>query len=205
MRRQWYGKWHVGFSPHNSQPSHSPCPRMMGSYDANEAIHVEYPHTFQHSFFKVLKARPEEPKFRDIHLSGRLVEQDQDRKLWFMPAERKVKVRTYSPHIPFSRRDLKHRRADSRPRLSPLRRRTRPDGRHLSSSRLLWLLRPYGVVGSSPPSWARGGRYGPTSLVRLWRSWQFGRTKNLGLSGILGWRSRGRRRWLPGRRSLRLV
>ena len=65
---------------------------MMGSYSADEAIHLDYPHIFQKSFLKVLKARPEGARFRDIHLSGRLVVQDQDSSLWFMPAERKVKV-----------------------------------------------------------------------------------------------------------------
>lgn len=65
---------------------------MMGAYNAKENIHIDYPRTFQESFLKVLKARPEGSKFRDIHLSGSLVVQDQDTSLWFMPAGRKVKV-----------------------------------------------------------------------------------------------------------------
>lgn len=65
---------------------------MMGAYNADERIHVDYPHNFQGSFLKVLKGRPEGARFRDIHLSGRLVAQDQEKSLWFMPRERKVKV-----------------------------------------------------------------------------------------------------------------
>lgn len=73
--------------------------RMMGAYNPGEAVHIDYPRTFQQSFLKVLKARPGGPKFRDIHLSGTFVVQDQDSTLWFMSAERKVKVGIY-PKFP---------------------------------------------------------------------------------------------------------
>lgn len=71
----------------------------MGSYTPDEDIHVNYPLAFQQAFLKVLKTRPG-ATFRDIHLSGRLVVQDQDRSLWFMAAQRKLKVRPPKAHLP---------------------------------------------------------------------------------------------------------
>lgn len=64
----------------------------MGAYKADQAVHVDYPLAFQQAFLKVLESRPERPKFRDIHLSGRFVEQDQDKSLWFLSEQRKIKV-----------------------------------------------------------------------------------------------------------------
>lgn len=64
---------------------------MMGSYAADEDVHVNYPLAFQQAFLKVLDTRPG-AAFRDIHLSGHFVVQDQDRTLWFLPAQRKLKV-----------------------------------------------------------------------------------------------------------------
>lgn len=75
---------------------------MMGAYKADRAVHVDYPLAFQQAFFKVLEQHPERPRFRDIHLSGRFVEQDQDKSLWFLSEQRKMKVRSSSPYHPLS-------------------------------------------------------------------------------------------------------
>ena len=65
---------------------------MMGTYAADEDVLMNYPLAFQQAFLRVLKTRPG-ARFCDIHLSGRFVVQDQERSLWFLPAQRKIKVR----------------------------------------------------------------------------------------------------------------
>jgi hypothetical protein len=72
---------------------------MMGTYAADEDVLLKYPLAFQHAFLNVLKTRPG-ARFRDIHLSGRFVVQDQERSLWFLPAQRKIKVRSKQPSPP---------------------------------------------------------------------------------------------------------
>lgn len=47
---------------------------------------------FQTSFVKTVGQRVGKFPFRYIHLSGKLVEQDQDKPLWFLPVPRKTKV-----------------------------------------------------------------------------------------------------------------
>jgi len=67
-------------------------PRALGTSDNNRAANLDYPLAFQNSFIKVLEPRAGKSPFRYIHLSGKLVEQDQDRSLWFLPVPRKAKV-----------------------------------------------------------------------------------------------------------------
>jgi hypothetical protein len=53
---------------------------------------VEYPLAFQEAFIKRRSQQENPAGFRYIHVSGKLVEQDPDRKLFFMDVQRKTKV-----------------------------------------------------------------------------------------------------------------
>ena len=64
----------------------------MGTYDANRAVNLEFPYSFQTSFSKVMHNRLGKRRFRYVYLSGRLVEQDQTKTLWLLPEARKIKV-----------------------------------------------------------------------------------------------------------------
>src|SRR5688572_16901007 len=64
----------------------------MGSSDRDSAVNLDYPLAFQQAFVKAIENRPDTARFRYIHVSGGLSEQDQTKTLWFMPAARKIKV-----------------------------------------------------------------------------------------------------------------
>jgi hypothetical protein len=53
---------------------------------------LEYPLAFQDAFIQVLESRAGKSPFRYVHVSGKLVEQDQSKSLWFLNAPRKNKV-----------------------------------------------------------------------------------------------------------------
>ena len=90
--------WYVSSTRYGDlRPSNRGRCRMMGAYKVDQAVHVDYPLAFQKAFLKVLESHPERPRFRDIHLSGRFVEQDQEKSLWFLSAQRKMKVSLQKP------------------------------------------------------------------------------------------------------------
>jgi len=63
----------------------------LGTSDNSRAANLDYPLAFQNSIIKVLEPRTGKALFRYIHLSGKFVEQDQDRSLWLLPVPRKIK------------------------------------------------------------------------------------------------------------------
>lgn len=66
--------------------------RTMGTYDGSLAADLEYPLAFLESMARVLEAEPSRTQFRYVHLSGKFVRQDQEKKLWFLEKPRKIKV-----------------------------------------------------------------------------------------------------------------
>jgi hypothetical protein len=66
--------------------------RALGTSDNTRAANLDYPLAFQNSFIKVLEPRTGKAPFRYIHLSGKFVEQDQDRSLWLLEVPRKTKA-----------------------------------------------------------------------------------------------------------------
>jgi hypothetical protein len=66
--------------------------RALGTSDNSQTANLEYPLAFQDSIIKVLEPRTGKAPFRFIFLSGKLVEQDQNRSLWFLPIPRKTKA-----------------------------------------------------------------------------------------------------------------
>jgi len=65
------------------------CIWAMGSYDGNLAVEIEYPLSFATAFAKTLQSNKK--RFRYVHLSGALGEQDQTKSLWFYQDGRKAK------------------------------------------------------------------------------------------------------------------
>ncbi|KAK7424528.1 hypothetical protein QQX98_000493 [Neonectria punicea] len=63
----------------------------MGSYNGNREADLDYPMAFLESMAPVLESRPSRPRFRCVHLSGKFVRQDQEKKLLFMEGPRKIK------------------------------------------------------------------------------------------------------------------
>ncbi|KAI8629581.1 hypothetical protein F5Y19DRAFT_475570 [Xylariaceae sp. FL1651] len=63
----------------------------MGSYRGSRAADLEYPYIFIESMGRVLETKPSRPPFRYVHLSGKFVRQDQDKKLWYFETPRKLK------------------------------------------------------------------------------------------------------------------
>ncbi|KAH8892088.1 hypothetical protein GQ53DRAFT_863780 [Thozetella sp. PMI_491] len=63
----------------------------MGTYDGNTVVDMEYPIAFQKAFVRMLERHAHRPKFRYIHLSGRLTEQNQSKPLCLLPEARKIK------------------------------------------------------------------------------------------------------------------
>jgi hypothetical protein len=53
---------------------------------------VEYPLAFQEAFIKRRSQQQTPANFRYVHVSGKFVEQDPERKLYFLDAQRKTKV-----------------------------------------------------------------------------------------------------------------
>lgn len=66
---------------------------MIGTHDGSRVVNFDYPMTFQTSFARALKAYQDNPHFRYIYLSGGLVEQDQNKTLFFYNDSRKIRVR----------------------------------------------------------------------------------------------------------------
>lgn len=66
--------------------------RALGTSDDNRAANLDFPMAFQNSFVKIVGPRTGKAPFRYVHLSGKLVEQDQNKPLWFLPIPRKTKV-----------------------------------------------------------------------------------------------------------------
>ncbi|KAI1370215.1 hypothetical protein F4677DRAFT_458035 [Hypoxylon crocopeplum] len=63
----------------------------MGTYAGSLTADLEYPLAFLESMVRVLEKQPSRPRFRYVHLSGKFVRQDQEKKLWFMEKPRKIK------------------------------------------------------------------------------------------------------------------
>ncbi|KAI1099541.1 hypothetical protein F4804DRAFT_337150 [Jackrogersella minutella] len=63
----------------------------MGSYSGDLAADVEYPLAFIESMARVLETKPSRPRFRCVHLSGKFVRQDQEKRLWLLEKPRKIK------------------------------------------------------------------------------------------------------------------
>ncbi|KAI2615198.1 hypothetical protein GGR54DRAFT_301675 [Hypoxylon sp. NC1633] len=63
----------------------------MGSYDGNVAADLEYPLAFLDDMARVLETKPGRTQFRYVHLSGKFVRRDQERKLWLLERPRKIK------------------------------------------------------------------------------------------------------------------
>ena len=68
------------------------CTRALGSLSPTHKVDVEYPLAFQEAFIKRRSQQEQPADFRYVHVSGKLVEQDPDRKLFFLDAQRKTKV-----------------------------------------------------------------------------------------------------------------
>lgn len=71
----------------------------MGSYAGSLAADLEYPVAFLESMIPVLEKHTGRPPFRYVHLSGKFVRQDQEKRLWFMEKPRKIKVRHPTSNI----------------------------------------------------------------------------------------------------------
>lgn len=65
----------------------------MGSYIGSVTADLEYPLAFLEGMAHVLKTVPARTPFRCVHLSGKFVRQNQEKKLWFLEKPRKLKVR----------------------------------------------------------------------------------------------------------------
>jgi hypothetical protein len=81
----------------------------IGTYDLNEDVNTRYPLAFQDAFAAARQSAPQggravPSKFRFILLSGAFVEQDQNRTLLFLPAQRKGKGVTEAKTIEFGER-----------------------------------------------------------------------------------------------------
>ncbi|CEJ62161.1 hypothetical protein PMG11_10669 [Penicillium brasilianum] len=63
----------------------------LGSLSPTHKVDVEYPLAFQEAFIKRRSLQEIPAEFRYVHVSGKLVEQDPDRKLYFLDAQRKTK------------------------------------------------------------------------------------------------------------------
>jgi hypothetical protein len=63
----------------------------MGSTVGNPVLEIDYPLAFAKAFAKTLPAYKK--KFRYLHVSGALVETDQEKSLWFFRDARRVRVR----------------------------------------------------------------------------------------------------------------
>lgn len=64
----------------------------MGSGSGSETIDFEYPLAFQRAFVRFRKESGDSSEFRYVHLSGKFVEPDQDKQLYFLGTHRKIKV-----------------------------------------------------------------------------------------------------------------
>jgi putative NADH-flavin reductase len=73
----------------------------LGTSDANKDTNYNYIVTFQEAFCKVLPV-PRANRFRYVLVSGALVEPDQDKTLYFMPAARKLKGATENWSLDFA-------------------------------------------------------------------------------------------------------
>jgi nucleoside-diphosphate-sugar epimerase len=74
----------------------------MGTSDANKDTNYNYIIAFQQAFRAVLPSTRRN-RFRYVLVSGALVEPDQDKSLWFMPAARKLKGTTENWSLDFAR------------------------------------------------------------------------------------------------------
>ncbi|KAJ5381125.1 uncharacterized protein N7496_003553 [Penicillium cataractarum] len=63
----------------------------LGSLSPTQKVDVEYPLAFQEAFIKRRSLQETPAGFRYVHVSGKFVEQDPDRKLYFLDAQRKTK------------------------------------------------------------------------------------------------------------------
>ena len=74
--------------------------RAIGSYNGNRAVDLDYPLAFCESMEHALRTRPNGSRFRYVHLSGKFVRQNQEKKLWFMDGPRKIKVPYHTIRMP---------------------------------------------------------------------------------------------------------
>lgn len=75
--------------------------RCMTTTAGNPVLELEYPKAFAEAFASTMPvgAKP----FRYLHLSGGMVERDQDRSLWMKGSMRKTKVGDYFRSIDHAR------------------------------------------------------------------------------------------------------
>lgn len=64
----------------------------MGTNHGSITADLEYPMTFIESMNRVVATQLDKPPFRYVHLSGKFVRQDQEKKLWLLETPRKMKV-----------------------------------------------------------------------------------------------------------------
>jgi hypothetical protein len=66
----------------------------MGTYTGSVTADLEYPLAFLESMGRALqtKSSTSRSRFRYVHLSGKFVRQDQEKKLLFLEKPRKIKV-----------------------------------------------------------------------------------------------------------------
>ncbi|KAF2685002.1 hypothetical protein K458DRAFT_301431 [Lentithecium fluviatile CBS 122367] len=73
----------------------------LGTSDANKDTNYNYILAFQEAFLQAMPV-PRRNRFRYVLLSGALVEPDQNKTLWFMPAARKLKGMTENWSLEFA-------------------------------------------------------------------------------------------------------
>lgn len=66
--------------------------RCMTTTAGDPVLELQYPKAFATAFAPTLSRHGK--AFRYLHLSGAMVEQDQNKALWMAPTMRKIKVRT---------------------------------------------------------------------------------------------------------------
>ncbi len=64
--------------------------RCMGTYSGDSVVEIDYPLAFANAVAKTIPAHKK--KFRYVHLGGAFTESDQERRLWFLPTARRVRV-----------------------------------------------------------------------------------------------------------------
>ncbi|KAI0150358.1 hypothetical protein GGR57DRAFT_472527 [Xylariaceae sp. FL1272] len=97
---------HTDFSswPEDLLRSHADAAGMiwaMGTYKGDEKADYEYPLTFMSSMSQALSSQSPRRVFRYVQLSGKLVRQDQEKRLWFLEEPRKLKGRLETAALAF--------------------------------------------------------------------------------------------------------
>ncbi|KAI1344453.1 hypothetical protein F5Y15DRAFT_112338 [Xylariaceae sp. FL0016] len=89
VRIQDFSNW-----PEDLVNAHADAAAMlwcMGTNTGDRNADLEYPLAFMTNMGRVLETRPSRTRFRYVHLSGKFVRQDQEKKLWLLESARKMK------------------------------------------------------------------------------------------------------------------